>query len=305
MYTSGSTGTPKGVAVTHSNVLSLAFDRSWREGSLDRVLFHSSHAFDASTFEMWAPLLRGKQVIIAPPGELDAAVYKRLFQAEKVTSTFLTATLFNALVQEAPECFSGVPEIWAGGDVVSAAAVQRLRQYCPETLVCNGYGPTETTTFATHYAVTNPEKLTGNVPIGRAMDNHQVYILDSVFKPVPVGVPGELFIAGAGLARGYLRRPDLTAERFVPNPFDNAGGRMYSTGDRARWREDGQIEFLGRTDQQVKLRGYRIELAEIEAALLGCAGVGQAAVILREDRKGEKRLVAYVVPAGGRQFERG
>src|SRR6185312_12539968 len=136
MYTSGSTGTPKGVAVTHSNVLSLAFDRSWREGSLDRVLFHSSHAFDASTFEMWAPLLRGKQVIIAPPGELDAAVYKRLFQAEKVTSTFLTATLFNALVQEAPECFSGVPEIWAGGDVVSAAAVQRLRQYCPETLVC-------------------------------------------------------------------------------------------------------------------------------------------------------------------------
>ncbi|HEY2116419.1 MAG TPA: amino acid adenylation domain-containing protein, partial [Candidatus Angelobacter sp.] len=302
MYTSGSTGTPKGVAVTHRNVLTLAFDRSWREGSLERVLFHSSHAFDASTFEMWAPLLRGKQVIIAPPGELDAAAYKHLFQTEKVTSTFLTATLFNALVQEAPECFSGVPEIWAGGDIVSAAAVQRLRQFCPETVVCNGYGPTETTTFATHYAVANPEKLTGNVPIGRAMDNHQIYVLDSVFKPAPVGIPGELFIAGAGLARGYLRRPDLTAERFVPNPFGNAGGRMYRTGDRARWREDGQIEFLGRTDQQVKVRGYRIELAEIEAALLGCSGVGQAAVIVREDRKGEKRLVAYVVPATGRSL---
>lgn len=302
MYTSGSTGTPKGVAVTHRNVLSLTFDHSWREGSLDRVLFHSSHAFDASTFEMWVPLLRGKQVIIAPPGELDSAAYQRLFQEEKVTSAFLTATLFNALVQESPESFSGVPEIWAGGDVVSTTAVQQLRQHCPETLVCNAYGPTETTTFATHYAVSNPEKLTGNVPIGRAMDNHQVYVLDSAFKPVAVGIPGELFIAGDGVARGYLRRPDLTAERFVPNPFDNAGGRMYSTGDRVRWREDGQIEFLGRTDQQVKLRGYRIELAEIEAALLGCSGVGQATVIMHSDSRGEKRLVAYVVPAGGRSL---
>ncbi len=303
IYTSGSTGTPKGVAVTHRNVVSLAFDRSWREGSLERVLFHSSHAFDASTFEMWAPLLRGKQVIVAPPGELDSTTYRRLFQEEKVTSTFLTATLFNALVQESPECFSGVPEIWAGGDVVAAAAVQRLHEQCPETLVCNGYGPTETTTFATHYAVSNPESLTGNVPIGSPMDNHQVYVLDSVFKPAPVGVPGELFIAGDGVARGYLQRPDLTAEHFVPNPFGNSGGRMYRTGDRVRWREDGHIEFLGRTDQQVKLRGYRIELAEIEAALLGCPGVGQAAVILHSDSRGEKRLVAYVVPASGQSLD--
>jgi amino acid adenylation domain-containing protein/non-ribosomal peptide synthase protein (TIGR01720 family) len=302
IYTSGSTGAPKGVAVTHRNVLSLAFDRSWREASLERVLFHSSHAFDASTFEMWVPLLRGKQVIVAPPGELDSAAYRRLFQEEKVTSTFLTATLFNALVQESPECFAGVPEIWAGGDVVSAVAVQRLHQYRLETLVCNGYGPTETTTFATHYAVSNPEKLTGNVPIGRAMDNHHVYVLDSVFRPVPVGIPGELFIAGDGVARGYVRRPDLTAERFVPNPFGNSGARMYRTGDRVRWREDGQIEFLGRTDQQVKLRGYRIELAEIEAALLGCPSAGQAAVILHSDSRGEKRLVAYVVPASGQSL---
>ncbi|HEY1939772.1 MAG TPA: amino acid adenylation domain-containing protein, partial [Candidatus Angelobacter sp.] len=302
MYTSGSTGTPKGVAVTHRNVVSLAFDRSWREGSLERVLFHSSNAFDASTYEIWAPLLRGKQVIIAPPCDLGVAEYKRLFQEERATSTFLTAALFNALVQEAPECFSGVPEIWAGGDVVSASTVQRLHQYCPETLVCNGYGPTETTTFAAHYAVSNPEKLTGNVPIGSAMDNHQLYILDSAFKPVPVGIPGELFIAGDGVARGYLRRPDLAAERFVPNPFGNLGGRMYRTGDRVRWREDGQIEFLGRTDQQVKLRGYRIELTEIEAALLGYSGVGQAAVIVHADRKDEKQLAAYVVPAPGQSL---
>src|SRR5579859_1498817 len=302
MYTSGSTGVPKGVAVTHRNVLSLAFSNNWREKSLERVLFHSSHAFDASTFEMWVPLLRGKQVIVAPPGELDSAVYKRLFQTEKVTSTFLTATLFNALVQEAPECFAGVPEIWAGGDVVPAAAVQRLHKHCPETLVCNGYGPTETTTFATCYAASGPEKLTTNVPIGRAMDNHQVYVLDSTFQPVPVSVPGELFIAGDGVARGYLGRPDLTAERFVPVPFGSFGGRMYRTGDRVRWREDGQIEFLGRTDQQVKLRGYRIELAEIEAALLRCSGVGQAAVIMHSGSRGEKRLVAYVVPAAGQSL---
>jgi amino acid adenylation domain-containing protein/non-ribosomal peptide synthase protein (TIGR01720 family) len=302
IYTSGSTGVPKGVAVTHRNVLSLAFDRSWREGSLERVLLHSSHAFDASTFEMWVPLLRGKQVILAPPGELDSAAYRRLFQEEKVTFTFLTATLFNALVQESPECFSGVSEIWAGGDVVSAVAVQRLQEHCPEALVCNVYGPTETTTFATYYKVPNREKLTSNVPIGRAMDNHQVYVLDSVLKPVPVGIPGELFIAGAGVARGYLRRPDLTAERFLPNPFGNLGGRMYRTGDRVRWREDGQIEFLGRTDQQVKLRGYRIELTEIEADLLGCPGVGQAAVIMHSDSRGEKRLAGYVVPASGQSL---
>ena len=299
IYTSGSTGTPKGVSVTHRNVLSLAFDRSWREGSLERVLFHSSHAFDASTFEIWVPLLRGKQVIIAPPGELDSAAYRRLFQEEKVTSTFLTSTLFNALAQESPGCFSGVHEVWAGGDVVPVVAVQRLREHCPETRVCNVYGPTEATTFATYYEVSDAEKLTGNVPIGRALDNHQVYILDSVFKPVPVAVPGELLIAGDGVARGYLRRPDLTAERFVPNPFGNSGARMYRTGDRVRWREDGQIEFLGRTDQQVKLRGYRIELPEIEAALLSCSGVGQATVMMHSDSRGEKRLVAYVVPASG------
>ncbi|HEX3095204.1 MAG TPA: condensation domain-containing protein, partial [Candidatus Angelobacter sp.] len=187
-------------------------------------------------------------------------------------------------------------------DVVSPGAVQRLHEHCPETLVCNGYGPTETTMLATNYAISNPEKLGGNVPIGRAMDNHQAYVLDSFLKPVPVGIPGQLFVAGDGVARGYLRRPDLTAERFLPNPFGNSGGRMYRTGDRVRWKEDGQIEFLGRTDQQVKLRGYRIELTEIEAALLGCLGVGQAAVILHSDSRGEKRLVAYVVPATGQSL---
>lgn len=300
IYTSGSTGTPKGVAVTHSNVLSLAFDGSWGEGSLDRVLFHSSHAFDASTYEMWSALLRGKEVIIAPPGELDVAAYKRLFQEHKVTSTFLTAGLFNALVQEAPDCFLHAREIWAGGDVVPVTAVQRLREYCPQTLVCNGYGPTETTTFATHYAAVNPEKLRGSVPIGAPMDNHQVYVLNSALKPVAVGIPGELFIAGAGLARGYLNRPELTAERFLPNPFGHSGERMYRTGDRVHWREDGQMEFLGRTDHQVKVRGYRIELAEIEAALISCSGVGQAAVLIREDRTGDKNLVAYVVSATAR-----
>ena len=304
IYTSGSTGTPKGVAVTHRNILSLAFDRAWREGSLERVLLHSSHAFDASTFEMWVPLLRGKQIIVAPPKELDIAVLKRLFKEEKITCVFLTSSFFNVLALEAPDCFATVHEVWTGGDVVSADAVQRVREHCPDTLVTNAYGPTETTTFATHYAVSGREKVTGSLSIGRAMDNHQVYVLDSAFKPVAVGVPGELFIAGAGVARGYLKRPELTAERFVSNPFGDSGERMYRTGDRARWRPDGQVEFLGRSDQQVKLRGYRIELAEIEAAVVACAGVGQAAVIVREDRPGEKRLVAYVVEASGQSIDK-
>jgi amino acid adenylation domain-containing protein/non-ribosomal peptide synthase protein (TIGR01720 family) len=296
IHTSGSTGAPKGVGVTHHNVMSLAFDRGWQDGSLERVLLHSSHAFDLSTFEMWVPLARGKQVIIAPSRELDIAVLKRLCKEEKLTFLFLTTSFFNVVALEAPDCFSDAREVWVGGDVVSADLIQRVREGCPNTLVSNVYGPTETTTFVTHFAISQPGKVTGNVPIGRAMDNHQVYVLDPTFKPTGVGVPGELFISGHGVARGYSKRSDLAAERFLPNPFGDSGERMYRTGDRSRWREDGQIEFLGRSDQQIKLRGYRIELPEIESALANCPGVGQAAVIVREDRTGDKRLAAYVVP---------
>src|SRR5216684_2385938 len=168
IYTSGSSGMPKGVAVTHRNVVSLAFDRGWLEGSLDRVLFHSSHAFDASTFEMFAPLLRGTEVVIAPPGELDIAAFDRVLREEKVTFFFLTIGLFQLLAQESPASFAGVREVWTGGDVVPPAALDRVRRHCPDTVVTNVYGPTETTTFATHYALSREEQLTARVPIGRA-----------------------------------------------------------------------------------------------------------------------------------------
>ncbi|MBZ5524824.1 MAG: amino acid adenylation domain-containing protein [Acidobacteriia bacterium] len=303
IYTSGSTGVPKGVAVTHRSVLSLAFDGAWRQGSLGRVLIHSPHAFDASTCEIWAPLLRGKQAVIAPAGELDIGAYKRVFAEERVTFAFITSGLFNALAQEGPGCFSGLSEVWVGGDVVSAEAVRRVREHCPEILITNAYGPTEATTFATLYAIGEADKLVGRVPIGRAMDNHQAYVVDAQLNPVAVGAPGELCLAGPGVARGYLNCPGLTAQKFVPNPFGPPGTLMYRTGDMARWRSDGQLDFLGRMDndkdQQIKLRGFRVEPGEIESALLRCAGVGQAVAMVREDHPGEKRMVAYVVPDPG------
>ncbi len=196
--------------------------------------------------------------------------------------------------QESPECFAGVREVWTGGDVVPAAAVRRVRAVCPDLTVVDGYGPTETTTFATHFTIPIGTDVPDVVPIGRPQDNMSVYVLDVDLRPVPVGVPGELFIAGAGVARGYLGRPGLTADRFVADPFGSPGARMYRTGDVVRWRADGVVEFVGRADEQVKLRGFRIELSEIESALATHVGVRETLVLVRQDQD-VKRLVAYVV----------
>ncbi|MCD7440504.1 non-ribosomal peptide synthase/polyketide synthase [Streptomyces lincolnensis] len=300
MYTSGSTGTPKGVANTHHNVVHLAADRYWREGRHERVLMHSPYAFDASTFEIWTPLLTGGTVVAAPAGRLDAADLAAVISEHRVTGLFVSAGLFRVLAEERPECFRGVREIWAGGDVVSPTAVRRVLRACPGTVVANEYGPTETTVFSTVNPLRDPEEVPDAVvPIGRPLWNTRVYALDERLRPVPVGVPGELYIAGAGVARGYLGRAELTAQRFVADPFAGAGERMYRTGDVVRWLSDGRLEFLGRVDDQVKLRGFRIEPGEVEAVLAGRPEVSQAAVVLREDRPGDKRLVAYVVAAAG------
>ncbi|WP_367042215.1 non-ribosomal peptide synthase/polyketide synthase [Streptomyces sp. Je 1-332] len=300
MYTSGSTGTPKGVANTHHNVVHLAGDQYWRRGNHERVLMHSPYAFDASTFEIWTPLLTGGRIVVAPAGRLDAADLAAAIAGQEVSGLFVSAGLFRVLAEEHPACFRGVREIWAGGDVVSPVAVRRVLEACPGTVVANEYGPTETTVFSAVNQLRAPEEVPeAVVPIGRPLWNTRLYVLDDRLRPVAPGVNGELYIAGAGVARGYLGRGDLTAQRFVADPFAGGGERMYRTGDVVSWHADGRLEFAGRVDDQVKLRGFRIELGEVEAVLAGRADVTQAAVILREDRPGDKRLVGYVVAAAG------
>ncbi|MEE1838237.1 non-ribosomal peptide synthetase, partial [Streptomyces sp. JV190] len=207
------------------------------------------------------------------------------------------------MAEEVPEAFAGVREVWAGGDVVPPEAVRRVMDRCPDVTVVNGYGPTETTTFAATHRIHRPLDYTGAIPIGEPLDNHRLYVLDEGLRLVPAGTPGELYIAGAGLARGYLGRPGMTADRFVADPYGPSGTRMYRTGDLVRWSPEGSLEYLGRADQQVKLRGFRIELGEIESALAAHASVGQATVVVREDRPGDKRLTAYLVAAEGARID--
>ncbi|MFC0430431.1 non-ribosomal peptide synthase/polyketide synthase [Kutzneria buriramensis] len=283
MYTSGSTGTPKGVAVRHRDVLALVLEGRFAGGHL-RVLAHSPLAFDASTYELWVPLLRGGEVVLTGAPDLTVEDLRRA----DVTGVWLTAGLFRMIAQDAPECLAGVTEVWTGGDVVPAHAVRRVLDACPGITVVDGYGPTETTTFATAHRMTGD--VPDSVPIGRPLDNMRTYVLDADLRPVPDGAPGELCIAGAGVARGYLDQPGLTADRFVADPF-RPGARMYRTGDIVK-RVHGELEFLGRGDDQVKLRGFRIELGEIETALAAQPAVDQAVVIVRD-----KRLIAYVVGA--------
>ncbi|MCD9140755.1 non-ribosomal peptide synthetase [Streptomyces albireticuli] len=297
MFTSGSTGTPKGVAVTHENVVGLARDQAWRGGAHGRVLLHSPHAFDASTYELWVPLLSGGAVVVAPPGELDARAVAAAVTDAGITGLWVTAGLFSVLAEEDPRCFLGVREVWTGGDAVSPAAVRRVLRACPETAVVNGYGPTETTTFATCHRVDDAGGLGTVVPIGAAMAGMRTEVLDPRLRPVPPGEVGELYIGGSGLARGYWKRPGLTAERFVADPLGEPGARLFRTGDLVRHGPDGLLEFVGRSDDQVKIRGFRVEPGEVEAVLASHPGVGQATVVVREDRPGQKRLVGYVVPA--------
>ncbi|NEY34579.1 amino acid adenylation domain-containing protein, partial [Streptomyces sp. PRKS01-65] len=294
MFTSGSTGTPKGVAVRQRDVAALALDRAF--AGHDRVLLHSPHAFDASTYELWVPLLRGGTAVLTPPGELDAAVVRRAVTERGVRHLWLTAGLFRMLAQEDPGCLRGAREVWTGGEAVPGAVVRRVLEACPGLTVVDGYGPTETTTFATRRPFRAGEPLPAVLPIGRPLDDTRVYVLDDALQPQPPGVPGELYIAGAGLARGYAARPGATAARYLADPFGPPGGRMYRTGDIVRWSADGELHFVGRTDDQIKIRGFRVEPAEIEARLTAHPAVAEAVVSLYE-HAGAKRLAAHLVPA--------
>ncbi|WP_443333996.1 non-ribosomal peptide synthase/polyketide synthase [Streptomyces sp. MNU103] len=300
MFTSGSSGMSKGVAICHGDIVQLAADRCW-DGVTDRVPLHSPHAWDASILEFWVPLVRGGEVLIVPPGDLDVTDLKALIADSGITSLFLTAGLFRVLGQEIPEAFAAIRQVATGGDVVSGPAVRRILEHAPGLRVVNAYGPTEVTVMALSHRV-DPAALdpqAHSVPIGRSLDAMRHYILDDALRPVPPGVTGELYAAGPGLARCYWNRPDLTADRFVADPYGPPGTRMYRTGDLARWTADGLVEFAGRADEQVKLRGFRIELGEIESALAAAPGVTACAVLVREDRPGDKRLVAYTVAGPG------
>ncbi|MFD9493507.1 amino acid adenylation domain-containing protein [Streptomyces sp. NPDC060005] len=299
MYTSGSTGRPKGVAVTHRDILDLTVDGMFGAGAHERVLLLASYAFDPSTYAFWVPLLHGGRTVITPEGELGVAELARIIIEEQITGLDITAGLFRLMAEEDPGCFAGVREVITGGDLISPTAVRRVLEHCPDTIVRCAYGPTETTLFATQAPWTTTDTVPAPIPVGRPLDGMHAYILDTNLQTVPAGVTGELHLAGTGLARGYFARPDLTAERFIADPYGPAGTRMYRTGDLARWSPQGLLEFAGRADDQVKIRGYRIELGEIEAVLGRFAGLSQVAVLAREDQPGDKRLVAYVVAEAG------
>ncbi|MEU5051464.1 amino acid adenylation domain-containing protein [Streptomyces sp. NPDC021096] len=295
MYTSGSTGTPKGVAVAHRELLALACDPCWDTGHHERVLLHAPYAFDISDYELWVTLLAGGLVVLAPPGRLDTAALTRLIRQEQITAVHFTAGLFRVLAEDAPGALAGVREVLTGGDVVSPVAVQRVLEHAPGAVVRQLYGPTEATLCATQHEVRAPYTAGAAVPIGRPLADTRTYVLDAHLRPVPQGVTGEVYLAGAGLARGYLNLPGRTAEQFVADPFGPPGARMYRTGDLARWNADWQLEFAGRADHQVKIRGFRIEPGEIAAAVAKHPDVREAEVLARPDHRGETQLVGYVV----------
>ncbi len=305
-YTSGSTGVPKGVMVEHRPVARLVKNTNYLQFHPDEVFLQLAPlSFDASTLEIWGPLLNGGRLALAPPGRLSLAELAATIRRYEVTTLWLTAGLFHQLVDAEPAALSGVRNLLAGGDVLSASHVRQALHRLPKVCLINGYGPTENTTFTCCFvmsAASPPPE--GSIPIGRPISNTRVYILDARLHPVPIGVVGELYAGGDGLARGYLNRPELTAEKFIPDPFsDEPGGRLYRTGDLARYLPDGNIEFVGRVDDQIKVRGFRVEMGEVEAVLTKHPTVRQSVMVAQEDEPGEKRLVAYVVVPTAQQQE--
>ena len=297
--TSGSTGRPKGVLIEHRGILRLLDPSNpYAISSGDRVLQLAPLSFDAATFEIWGALLNGATLVMAPPGQLSLQELAALLRQQRISTLWLTAGLFQAMVEEQPEALASVRQILAGGDVLAPGAVQRLLDQLPVGhQLINGYGPTENTTFTCcHPLIAGTSVDPAGVPIGRPIAGTLVRVLDRDGHPCPIGVPGELHIGGAGLARGYLNNPELTAATFIADPFStDPTARLYRSGDLVSWNPHSSLAFHGRLDQQIKLRGFRIEPGEIEAALLDHPAVAQTVVVPRHDGLGDLRLIAYWV----------
>ncbi|WEP00541.1 amino acid adenylation domain-containing protein (plasmid) [Streptomyces sp. FXJ1.172] len=300
-YTSGSTGRPKGTVIPHRAVVRLVrdADRVAVEPG-DTVAQLASVSFDAATFEIWGALLNGARLALPSTSQMGSVELKHFLSRHHVTVCWLTAGLFHEMVDADPEIFLGVRHLLAGGDVLSPSHCHALLRRLPALKLTNGYGPTENTTFSTTHAVrVEDTEHTAGIPVGRPVPGTRTYVLDRHLNLCPPGVKGELYVAGSGLARAYLNRPGLTAEKFIADPYSRDGGRMYRTGDVVRWGHHGQLEFLGRTDRQVKIRGFRVEPEEVESSLASLAPVQQAVVAVQEDSAGSRVLIAYVVPVPG------
>ncbi|OME89045.1 hypothetical protein BK124_30675, partial [Paenibacillus amylolyticus] len=291
MYTSGTTGEPKGVMVEHRSINRLVKETTYADFTDARILQTGSLSFDASTFEIWGALLNGGTLFMIEEDVLtDPAELREVLTQNRINLMFITTALFNQLIRLDAGIFDGVTQLLFGGEATSEEHVDLLLARDHGGRLTNVYGPTENTTFSTYYPIDRQARGT-KTPIGKPLSNTYAYIMNEGGL-CGIGMPGELYVGGAGVSRGYLNQAERTATSFIANPY-RPGEQMYRTGDLARWRSDGNIEYLGRMDQQVKLRGFRIELGEIESRLLEQAGIAEATVQLRKDA--DDYLCAYVV----------
>jgi amino acid adenylation domain-containing protein len=297
VYTSGSTGRPKGAGIPHQAVVRLVRNSNFAALTPDQVFLQISPlSFDASTLEIWGCLLNGAKLVLMPPGPPAIDTLAKILEQYRITILWLSAGLFHSMVENHLSAFRGVQQLLSGGDILSPQHVRRVVQELPQCRLINGYGPTENTTFTSYYLISEPPAAGMSVPIGSPISNTRIYVLDSEMRPSPMGVPGELYTGGDGLARGYIHRPDLTAEKFVPDALSGQpGARLYRTGDRVRFLPNGCLEFLGRSDHQVKVRGYRIELEEIESTLRQHPAITECVVVVRPAGDLDKLIVAYLV----------